>query len=409
LTPHTLSVFESLAWMLGAGLVATRLARRFGIPDLVLFVLVGVVLGPHGLGLVHVPAAGDVGQLVVTGGAVFMLYEGGRAIDLAVIRRIWLGMTLLATMGVVVTAAVVAVAAHAIAGVAWPVAWLAGAAIASTDPATIVPLFAQVKVRERIQQLVVSESAFNDATGAVLTMTVLGALVGGQVGVGGLVGAFLRLIVVGAVVGLGVGLLLQWAVAEARGRALFDVSEEHVVVSLLAMGASYAIASALGGSGFMAVFLAGILRGNASAWGLAPHPARARTHDDVLAHLGTVLRILIFAVLGANVTLPLLVRLGLPGLLVMAVFLFVARPFAVLLCLGLDRLARWSPAEMLFTAWVRETGVVPAALASLLLAARAPGAPTVAAFVFLAVVVTILVQGPTTAAWARRTGVAKAP
>ena len=377
------------------------LARVSGIPDLVLFLAIGVLTGPFVLGWVQLPASGGLGELIVTGGAVFMLYEGGRAIDLSILRRIWLSVTLLATVGIALTAGVVALAAHLFIGATWPVALLAGAAIASTDPATIVPLFMQVKVKRRLQQLVVSESAFNDATGAVLTIAFL-ALAGGQAtGGAAIAGTFARLILVGVVAGLAVGFVVQYLVAELGRTPLWTRMEQNGVATLFAMAAAYATAQALGGSGFMAVFLAGIVRGSAGRWGLRPRAEHEAKHEDFLAILGTAVRILIFGVLGANVDLPLLGRMGMAGLAVAAALLFVGRPVTVFACLLPDRLAKFRLKEMLFVSWVRETGVVPAALGTILLAERAPGAETVAALIFLAIMVTIIVQAPTTGPWAR--------
>lgn len=403
---HTASSMVSLSWLLGAGLLSVRLARRHGIPDLVLFMALGVVLGPQMLDLVRLPATSDVGELIVMGGAVFMLYEGGRAIDLDVLRRIWLGTALLATLGVVITAATLAAAVHYFIGATWPIALLSAAAIASTDPATIVPLLSQVKVKRRVQQLVISEAAFNDATGAVLTMAVLVVLQGGEVTPGALGGVFLRLIMVGLLAGVTVGIVVQTAVVGGQGfQGNGAAREENGVASLLAMLAAYTTAAALGGSGFMAVFAAGVVRGNGARWGIDVHPDDRDSHDTFLSFLGTAMRIFVFGVLGANVNLVLLEHLGVAGGLVMVVLLVVARPITVFVCLRLDRPAKWSIRELLFVSWIRETGVVPAALANLLLAARAPGADEVAAIIFLAVLVTILIQGPSTALWARRTGV----
>lgn len=398
-----LTLPASLVWLLGAGLLAARVARWLGVPDLVLFVLLGVVLGPGMLDRVNLPATGGVGQLIVIGGAVFMLYEGGRAVDLAVLRRIWPAVALLASLGVAVTAAVVAVASRLVLGVPWTVALLAGAVVAGTDPATIVPLFARLRVRSRLVQLVVAESAFNDATGAVFTMTVLLAITGGRVLAGPVAVDFARLVVLGAVVGVMVGSGVQALVAgDRRWGGFLTEREEVTTASLLAMALAYVVANALGGSGFMAVFVAGIVRGRIPVPPGAQHEA---AHNEFLTLLGTVVRMLVFGVLGASVNLRLIGAMGPGGVAVVGVLLFVARPLAVFLTLPLHRAARWSGRELLFTAWVRETGVVPAALAGLLLGVRAPGADVVAALVFLAVVLTIAVQAPTTAAWAHRLAV----
>lgn len=409
MTPETVTALSSLALLLGLGMVSMIVSRLLRIPDIVLFVAAGLVAGPEVLGWIHLPAESVFGQILVTGGAVFMLYEGGRSIELGIFKEIWLGTTLLSTVGVLVTAGGVAALAHFVAGVPWAVADLTGAAVACTDPATIVPLFQQIRVRARLQQLVVVESAMNDATGAVLTLTLLSVLMGAHVQGGSVAWTFARLLLVGGAVGVGIGLLTQMLVAEGKRFALWGQREENAAASLLAMMAAYVLALSLGGSGFMAVFVAGAVRGNAASLDLLVHEGHQADHDTFLSLLGTVIRILIFGLLGANVGLPLIASLGLPGLAVIGALIFVVRPIAVLLSLAPDRAAKWSWREILFACWVRETGVVPAALASLLLAAKAPGANTVAAFIFLAVIGTIAIQTPTTAAWVKRLGVGTDP
>ena len=164
----------AFAALLTAGLVAERLAQALRLPDLVLLVLAGIVLGPitH---LVVLSPGGTLAQAVLTGGALFMLYEGGRELDVGLLQRIWLGALLLSTGGVLLTAVAVALAGRFALAMPWKEAWLLGAVLSATDPATVIPLFRQVRVPRRLAQLVVCESALNDAIGAVLTFTLLGA------------------------------------------------------------------------------------------------------------------------------------------------------------------------------------------------------------------------------------------
>src|SRR5213076_2686461 len=105
---------------------------------------------------------------------------GGASLRLAVLKRVWITIVVIATVGVLITGAVTAAAAYWILGVPLIVAALLGAAIASTDPATLVPVFRQVRIRERVAQTVMSESALNDATGAILTFGVLAVATGGS-------------------------------------------------------------------------------------------------------------------------------------------------------------------------------------------------------------------------------------
>jgi len=407
LSADTTSFVDLLALIL-AGLVAERLSRTLRVPDIVLYLVAGLLLGPV-FGLVHLGAGGGLAGFVLVFGAVFMLYEGGRRLSLGVLREIWLGLVLLSTVGVLLTAGVVVVVARLALGAPWAEAGLLAALLASTDPATIVPLFRAIRVRVRIARLVEGESGFNDAVSAVLVFALLAVLLHGHSSVAGSLWLFARMVGGGIGVGLAVGALAAWLLPGGRGLGLFDTREQGAVLSLCVVLASYTAATALGASGYMAVFVAGVVTANRHALGLVPPPAHRRLHDAYLGQVGLLVRMLIFLVLGAVVNLTLVARLALPAGCIALGLLFLARPLTVLACLGADRLARWSWPEMLFVCWVRETGVVPAALAGTLLQQGVPGAPAIAAAVFVAVLVTILVQVPTTAWWARTLGVATAP
>ena len=113
---------------------------------------------------------------------------------------------------------------------------------------------------------------------------------------------------------------------------------------------------------------------------------------------------LIFILLGSQVDFGQVSHILVPGLILIAIFMFISRPLTVMLCLPLDRRGHWTLKDMAFVSWVRETGVMPAALAGIFAAAKVPGAKTLSAMVFLAVLLTILVQGATTRWWVERLG-----
>src|SRR6185295_698665 len=168
----------TLAVVLASGLFVAVAARWLGVPDVALFLLAGIALGPAGLALVNVPADSAFNQFVLLLGASWLLFDGGAGLRFAVLKQVWITIVVISTIGVLITAAVTAYAAVALLGLPLLTAWLLGAVLAPTDPATLVPIFSQVKIRERVAQTVISESAFNDATGAILTFTVLGFVMG---------------------------------------------------------------------------------------------------------------------------------------------------------------------------------------------------------------------------------------
>src|SRR6185503_3854694 len=133
---------------------------------------------PEMLGLIDIRADSALNQLILLFGATYILFDGGAALRFDVLKRVWITILVIATAGVVITAAVTGLAAHYVLGAPLIVALLLGAALASTDPATLVPIFRQVRIRDRVAQTVISESAFNDATGAVLTFGVLAVAMG---------------------------------------------------------------------------------------------------------------------------------------------------------------------------------------------------------------------------------------
>src|SRR5882672_6395379 len=117
------------------------LARRIGIPDIVLYLGTGILLGPAAAGLVDVPAQSTLNQLILLFGASYILFDGGASLRFAVLRRVWITVVLLANVGVAVTALVTAVAAYYLLAVPVVVAALLAATICSTDPATLIPVF----------------------------------------------------------------------------------------------------------------------------------------------------------------------------------------------------------------------------------------------------------------------------
>lgn len=380
--------------LLAAGSVSGYLAQRLRIPDVVLYLLAGVLLGPQALGIADLPAGSVLNQAILIFGASYILFEGGAEVRLAVLSRIWLGLTLLATLGVLVTAAVTAAAAHWLLGLAPLVALLLGAVIASTDPATLVPVFKQVRVRERLAQMVVSESAFNDAVGAILTFTLL-AMASGTDSFS-LQGALFDL-VRQAGLGIAAGVGLGFAAALLMGHARYGFLRDYApLVTLMAVAGAYLGAENLQASGFMAVFTAGIIVGNRERFGFGLDERDTRRLHEYIGITSLVMRMLIFILLGMHVDFRAVgAHLG-GSLAVVAVFMFVARPLAVFLCAAPDRRARWSLKELLFMCWTRETGVIPGALAGMLLAMGAPGAGTIAAVTFVAILATLLLQATTT-------------
>jgi potassium/hydrogen antiporter len=396
---HTLL---SCGLILAIGTLASLLAQKIRIPDVAVFLVTGIAIGPQALGLVHIGADSALNQIILLFGASYILFDGGASLRLNVLKQVWITIVVISTIGVVITAAITAVAAHYILGVPMIAALLLGATLASTDPATLVPIFRQVHIRDRVAQTVMSESAFNDAMGAIVTFGVLAVAM--ESGEFSLMSSLLELVKQSAI-GIAAGIVLGYLAALLIAHEKMDFLAEYApVVTLIAVIGAYFAADGLNSSGFMAVFVFGIMLGNKETFGFKMEDGETQKLDEFILTTAFILRLFIFILLGAQVDFTLMSQYWLGGVAVVTVLMLVARPATVFLCALPDRRARWSFAEMLFMCWTRETGVIPAALAGLLLGMKAPGAQVVASVTFIAILMTILIQASTTEWLGRRLG-----
>ncbi|MBO9609844.1 MAG: cation:proton antiporter [Paenibacillaceae bacterium] len=384
-------------------MTAGRLASRLKLPDVALFLCAGLAAG----GLLHwidLPGGSTANQLILTAGSALILFDGGRNIRLGGLRAVWPTVALLSVPGVLVTCAAVALAAHWWLGLDYPYAFLLGAVIASTDPATLIPVFKQVRIRTRLRETVESESAFNDATGSIVTFSVL-AVVTGTSEVSFASGALD--FAASALGGIGIGLAVGVAAAFLVAHANLGVLRDYTTIAMLvtALGA-YLLGDYWHVSGFMATFVAGLIWGNAPLLKLNMAGKRHEL-EHVSDSVTLMMRMLIFVLLGSQVDFAVIGAHLWPSLAVIAVFMLVARPLTVLLCALPDRRARWTWRELAFMCWVRETGVIPAALSGMVAGLGVAHADVIASVTFLAVLLTILLQAGTTAWLARKLGVEK--
>ncbi len=380
--------------VLAIGVLTGFVAQKIKIPDVALLLIVGMAIGPQALGLIDIKADSALNQIILLFGASYILFDGGASLRFAVLKQVWITIVIIATVGILITAFVTGVAAYFVLGVPWIVALLLGAVLSSTDPATLVPIFRQIHIRDRVAQTVMSESAFNDAMGAILTFTVLGVAMGtSEFSLSSSIVDLLKQSVIGIVAGVGLGYLAAMLIAHERWGFL---SEYAPVVTLVAVIGAYFAADGLQASGFMAVFVFGIMIGNKDAYGFRMDQGEARKLDEYVSTTAFIMRLFIFMLVGAQVDFSLMGQYFWGGVVVVTVLMLVARPITVFACALPDRRAKWSVRELLFMCWTRETGVIPGALAGLLLGMKAPGAQMIASVTFVAILMTILIQAPTT-------------
>jgi cell volume regulation protein A len=400
-------VLRDFGLILGAGLVAQFVATFLRVPEMIVLVAVGALIGPSVLGIVENPLNGVGAQLIFTVGVAMILFHGGVGISLRVISRTAVGLGLLVLPGIFITALVVALVVAPVFGVSLLVAFMIGAVLSATDPAILIPLFERLGLRPKVSQTVIAESAFNDVTGTVLVLTLVEVVEAGHFSVSEPVFEFFKELALGGVIGAGAGLLLAYAVASTARAGIWDESPGVAILAVVAL--VYFSSETLGGSAYLAAFVMGLIVGNMRVFRLEQHERDGEMLEGFVGQMAEIAVLLVFVTLGINLPFDALWKYLFGGLLVMAVFIFVARPVTVVACLLPDRRGRWTRNEMIFLSWCRYTGVIPAAVGSILLARGVEGAEIAVSLVALAVCVTLLLQATTAGYVARRLDLLEEP
>ena len=392
-------VILTIAIMLGAGLFAQLVADSLRLPRMLVLLLAGVLLGPSVSSTIEVPLGSVAAQLLLSLGVSFILFHGGLQLSTSVLSRVAVGLTLLVVPGVVVTSVLVGCVAAVVFGLPLTSGLLIGAVLAPTDPAILIPLFERIRMRPKVSQTIIAESALNDPTGAVLALAVAGVVLSGGASLTQPLQEFILDLAISTALGVVFGVVLSAAVSSRRA-GLWRESSAIAVMAIISAG--YFSIDSAGGSGYLGAFLAGLIVGNMEQLQLAMHSEHEREMRIFVGTIAEVMVMLVFITLGANLPLRAIVDELAPALAVIAALIFVARPITVLACLLPDRRGRWSREELVFLAWTRETGVVPAALAGIMVGLHVPDSNLIVVTVALAIVVTLTVQSTTKRWLARR-------
>jgi potassium/hydrogen antiporter len=375
-----------------AGIMSSLVAMRFGAPLLLVFLLLGMLAGeagPGGFRFDDVRATYVVGSIALA----LILFDGGLRTRFATIRSVLAPAALLATAGVLLTAALTAPVAKLLLPVNWTEALLVGAVVASTDAAAVFFLVHArgLRLRPRVAATLEVESGSNDPFAVLLTILLVEFLSIGEQSWRHVLAVLAEQGVLGTIIGILGGRAIV-AVLNRLGLAQ-GLHAPFVTISALVI---YGLASALHASGFLAVYLAGLVVGN--------RPTRA--HNTVVVFLDAVTwlaQIVMFVLLGLLVWPVRLVDSIWPALAVAATLMFVARPAAVFLCLAPFRFP-WR--EKAFISWVGLRGAVGIFLASIPLLVGLPNAHLYFDIAFVVVLTSLLIQGWTIAFAARRLHIA---
>lgn len=382
-------IFLTLSLLLMGALLARFIASLIGIPEILVLVVIGALFGEHALDVVDVPFESLGAQLMFTLGVSLILFYGGLNLSLPVLRKVSVTLAMLAVPGVLLTTAIVGAAAHFAFGLDWDLALLVGAVLSPTDPAILIPLFIRSRLKPKVAQTVIAESAFNDPTGAALALTLAGVVLTGSDSVTGPSTEFLVDLGISTVIGIVAGIVLAAAISSDRSGIW---RESAAIAVLTVVTISFFSLDTAGGSGYLGAFLAGLIVGNMEHLGLGIEESHAEDVRHFAFNLADIVTLIVFMVLGANIPFDELGDNLLPALAVLATLMLIARPLTVFACALPDRRARWTRNELAFLCWTRETGVVPAALVGVLAGLGVPETDVFASVVALAIVLTLLLQ-----------------
>jgi cell volume regulation protein A len=377
--------------LLAVSVLFSRATERVSVPVLLVFLVIGILAGSEGLGGIDFEDYAFSYRLG-TIALVFILFDGGLNTPLNAVRRYIAPAAVLATIGVVGTAAMIALGARWL-GFDWPLALLLGAIVSSTDAAAVFSVLrgSGLHLKRRVGVTLEVESGINDPMAVILTTVLTTNLVApAATSTGDLVLGVIVQMVVGAAGGLAVGFGGRAILARLRLTAGGLYSAAMLALACLAFG----VPTLFGGSGFLAVYLAGVVLGN----GELPYRSGMLRVHDALAWLS---QIAMFLILGLLVFPSRLLDVLLPGLGLALFATFVARPLVVWLCL---LPFRYPWLDVTYIGYVGLRGAVPIVLATFPVLAGAPGAERIFDVVFFIVVMSAIVPGATVPWVTRRLG-----
>jgi cell volume regulation protein A len=372
-----------------ASIVVALGAHRAGVPSLVAFLALGMLLGSDGPGGIEFDDAELARQVGVVGLAA-ILFEGGLSTSWRRLRQVAVPALLLSTVGVAVTAVLTGAAAYFLFDLSWLESVLLGAVVSSTDAAAVFASLRYTNIRRRVARTLEAETGGNDPMAIALTIGLIDWIQKASFGLADLLVLLVRQLGLGLLVGVGLGAVATWAFA----RLPASIGAFAPVASVSAAALSFGVADVVGGSGFLAVYLVGLAVGST--------PSRYR-RQLVAFHEGLAFlaQVVLFIVLGLLVFPHDLPAVAVAGLVLAAVLVLLVRPAAVWISTALsDFTAR----ERALLGWGGLRGAVPIVLGAIVLSSGLDSGETIFNAVFFIVVVSVLVQGTTLEWVANRLG-----
>lgn len=376
-------ILVSVSFVLLVSILASKVSARLGVPALLLFLAIGMLTGSEGPGGVYFDDPWLAQFLGVTALA-FILFSGGLETDLDEIRPVMVMGIVLATAGVLVSALLVAGFTLLVLDFSLKEALLLGAIVSSTDAAAVFAVLRSksLGLRGILRPLLEFESGSNDPMAVFLTLGMIRLVQDPTASLPDLVLMFVQQMALGVIFGLGIGRGITFVLNRIR----LEYDGLYSVASMALVLLTYGATTSLGGSGFLAVYLAGLVAGNRSF-------IHKRSLTEFHSGLAWLMQIVMFLTLGLLVFPSQVMPITLQALLISAALILVARPLAVFTTLVWAK--KVSLNEKAFVSWVGLRGAAPIILATFPLLAGVEQSNTIFNLVFFIVLTSALVQGTT--------------
>ncbi|SDI68117.1 potassium/proton antiporter [Alteribacillus bidgolensis] len=370
------------ALLLISGVLVAKFSDRFGLPALVLFILVGMIIGSDGLGLVYFDNA-EAAQLIGILALVVILFEGGLQTKWTTVKSVAVPALSLATLGVFLTSAIVGLSAMLIFDITWFEAFLFGAIVGSTDAAAVFAALKERNIKAKMGAALEAESGTNDPMAVFLTLGFIELILADDMSLLMLIPNFFWQMGIG----LGLGFIIGKAASYSINRINLESSGLYPIFSVAFALLTYSVTAFIGGSGFLAVYVAALVIGNSEL----TYRYSIFQFNEGFAWMAQILMFIILGLLAFPEQL-FTMEIVLYGLLMSIILMFVARPIAVFLStLGM----KFTFKEKIFVSWAGLRGAVPIVLATFPVVAELENSQLIFNVVFFIVLTSALVQGST--------------
>ncbi len=384
-------IIAGAAVLVLVSIIANKVSGRLGLPALLIFIIVGMLAGsegPGGITFDNAPAAQAIGVV----GLALILFSGGIDTRWSEVKPVLHKSIALATVGVALTALIMSLAAILLLGFTPLQGFLLGAIVSSTDAAAVFSILrsARANLKGNLRPLLELESGSNDPMAIFLTIGAIALIMQPEMTILALVPLFVQQMVVGALLGYGMGKGVVWLINAVK----LEYEGLYAVLTLASALLIYSFTATVGGNGFLAAYIGGIVIGNSA---IVHKKSLIRFHEGI----AWLMQITLFLTLGLFVFPSQLLPVLVPGMITAFVLIFVARPIAVYLSLIPWKMEK---NEKMLISWVGLRGAAPIVLATFPLLANVPEAYTFFNLVFFMVITSALLHGTSIPFVARKLG-----